>query len=696
MSGAGRQPSRASPRNEISTTTSGWFRPDDGRAMIASHHVYRRNGKAIPACLRITFLLLLQSGIVCFASNPPSPPTDRTPIQAELVKVIEAGRTQVGDSVLARVSIAWKNSDCKLREGAILKGRIVTQTPRSRGASSEVAILFETGQCGGRDMKPLPLTVAALLAPDPTSSLYSNQESQPLSEAVGLSLGQAGSGSPMRSMTSAAAAVLVEPPRNKPPQLVMPGQVIGMPDMKLGVGSGPEGSSVLTSEKHNLRLPPGSRLVLVPNLKTDEVPPDANGSAAPGTSPAAPRPAENAEAADETEVCAPPMCSVDLEGSAPTEADISLTAAPAMTMPVRQFGFFAGADREMYSLDHDVAISYLGANRLLFTFNPHILISRGATEAMLPKLHIVRAALIDLTTMKAVRTVDWRVHDAQQYLWSMGVDHVLIHVGGELRMYGPGLKLEQKLALGGPLAFARVSPSGRYIAVGAIRERHSEEVHRQLAEAEDREPEEDVEVKVLDASFHTLATVMRSSRELPPILSDDGEVRLSTIGKNRWRISEHSWTGEQRILKQLDSTCRPEITSVPPDLLFVTGCDRLAEGKWYRMLRPDGKLVLKGSSPSTEQAHRASGSTSNSVFAVGITELVRAIDESSAFHSSDLKDLHVAVYRAEDGKKLTAVTISDPLPTLQTFALSPDGRQLAVLDNSQIVFYALPASASRN
>ena len=64
---------------------------------------------------------------------------------------------------------------------------------------------------------------------------------------------------------------------------------------------------------------------------------------------------------------------------------------------------------------------------------------------------------------------------------------------------------------------------------------------------------------------------------------------------------------------------------------------------------------------------------------------------SSAFHSTDLKHLRVSVYRAQDGKKITAVTISDPLPTVQTFALSPDDRRLAILQNEQIVFYSLPA-----
>ena len=142
---------------------------------------------------------------------------------------------------------------------------------------------------------------------------------------------------------------------------------------------------------------------------------------------------------------------------------------------------------------------------------------------------------------------------------------------------------------------------------------------------------------------------------------------LPTIGKNRWRISEYTWTGQRHVLKQVGSTCRPEVTTLPPNLLFVTGCDRLADGKWYQMLRPDGKLVLKGRSPSTEQGHTANGIVGGSLFAVGITELAKPLNASSAFHSSDLKNLHVSVYRVvENGKKATGVTVSDPLSTVRS------------------------------
>ncbi len=493
----------------------------------------------------------------------------------------------------------------------------------------------------------------------------------------------------MRSMLAAAQTVLLEPPRNKPRQLVMPGQVIGIGDVKLAVGSGPEGSSVLTSEKHNLRLESGSRLVLVPSVRTATADHGYPGSAA-GAQPTPPDPLSSSDAFDESEICAAPTCSLALSAS-----QSETNSRADLAMPVKQLGFSTSADQAMYEFDHSLTISYLGSDRLLFTFNPHLLVPRTTADIALPKLHLVRAALIDLPTMKIVRTVDWRVQDTRQYLWPIGPDHVLVHVGGELRLCDRDLKAVQKLPLNGPLAFVAVAPSGTYMAVGIVRERHSEAIHRELRDVEDREPEEDVEVKVLDSSFHPVASVMRSSRDVPPVLSEEGEIRIPTIGKNRWRVAEYTWNGQRRILTQVGSTCRPEAASIPPNLLFVTGCNRLGDGKWFRMLRPDGKLILKGESQSTEKGHTASGTSGSNLFALGITELTKAMDDSSPFLSSDLKSLRIAVYRVDNGKKVTGVAIPDPLPVVQTFALSPDSRHLAILESDQIVFYSFPEVSER-
>ena len=51
----------------------------------------------------------------------------------------------------------------------------------------------------------------------------------------------------------------------------------------------------------------------------------------------------------------------------------------------------------------------------------------------------------------------------------------------------------------------RATPDGSFIALGVTHERHSPELHAQLAESLNREPEEDVEVLVLNRNFETIA-----------------------------------------------------------------------------------------------------------------------------------------------------------------------------------------------
>ena len=129
------------------------------------------------------------------------------------------------------------------------------------------------------------------------------------------------------------------------------------------------------------------------------------------------------------------------------------------------------------------------------------------------------------------------------------------------------------------------------------------------------------------------------------------------------------------------------------NLMFVTGCDRLSDGKWYRLLQLDGKLVLKGQSTSTQLGHTATSTEGSDVFALAISEVAKPLNASSPFDSSDLKQLRVGVYRVDNGKKITAATVTNPLPTVQTFALSPDSRHLAILENDQIVLYPLPQTS---
>jgi hypothetical protein len=610
---------------------------------------------------------------------------DQVPIQAKLVHALQAARVKVGDPVLAKVQVKWQGAECSLREGAIVRGHVLGLATRSKTQASEIALLFDAAECDGTDMKELPMTLAALLAHDPASEANA-YEPMALGAAIGgiqnRALDRNAPGASRVTPSQIRVPKIAEPQHRRAPQAVKPGDVVGIGGIKLAVATGPEGSSVITSSRHNVSLDAATQIVLVANPKIAAKLGNASVSVPP-TKPPEPEPV-----VDETEICAPPACSIAI---ASDQNESSSRAA--LTIPIKSFGYPALPTLEMVRFDREAAIAYLGPQQLLFTFNPHTLVARPGPEPVARTVRIVRGVLIDLATMKARKVTEWRVPDSDQYLWPIGNRGVLIHAGRELKLYGPDLKLEHSFTLDGPLAFVRPSPAGTFIAIGVTHERHSDEVRRQLKEAENQDPEEDVQVRVVDRSFHVIVAANRSSRAQPPLLSEAGELQTLNAGGARWRIIEIGWDREQRILARVTSACRPQTTGLSPNLLFVVGCNVAEYGRWYRVLDSDGKTLLKGRSPSDEMEQAASASAASPVFAVWVSKVGRPRMASDVFHAGDLKNEYVTVHSADNGKTMLSLSVTPPLPTLQTVALSQDGTQLAVLSAEQIAVYNITGVA---
>jgi hypothetical protein len=125
----------------------------------------------------------------------------------------------------------------------------------------------------------------------------------------------------------------------------------------------------------------------------------------------------------------------------------------------------------------------------------------------------------------------------------------------------------------------------------------------------------------------------------------------------------------------------------------VIGCDFQPSGKWYRVLRSNGKPVLKGWSYSAELEQRVSGADSGNSFTVGVAVAVKSINASDPFRVADIAAERIAVYRAENGVRIFSLNVTSPVPTVQSFVLSPDGQQLAVLQGDQIALYPMSVSA---
>jgi hypothetical protein len=629
------------------------------------------------------------------------PKASFTPIDAHLLSDIRAHQLKVGESVFARVDGRWEGDECVLRDGAILEGHVIAVVPHSKTeANSEVTLAFTRAQCKGLKMDDFKLLLSAVAAPPPDE-----MDRGILTDALPLNTRGAGNaGGPGTGATGIDALKMTQESttmnlqidsmgKGSPPLPHMKmGDVVGIRGVKLNVGSGPDHSSVLTATNRDLTLITNTVFVLVPMEDAIPLATVVRVSAQPATTGTAATAADASLAmpippppVNDIDVCVPPQCDVALPpGNAPSEGTVH------GSISISQLGYGARAQRVMTTFDHDEELAYLGPHELLVAFNPHVLLSRHELGSGAVTKRVIRAAVVDTATRRVTHTVDWELPDDGQYLWPLTEGRVLVHVGSELRVYGAGLKVQNRLGLTGPLEFVRVTPDGSFIAVGVIHERHSAELHAQLRESLGTEPEEDVTILVLNHNFEVIATAKTVSGMLPPTLLNEGQVKLLAQPEMRYRILMQNWDNHTSTFARFESSCTPDLSSIAPDLIFMVSCDKGNEEYEYRVLHPDGKLAMKSMPTSSDFGFAAGGSANHQVFAVKTVQSTRPVPEGAPFSAGDFSSEALGVYRAADGKRLLSVVVGSPSSSRDGFALAPDGSQLAVLNRDQIQLYSVP------
>jgi hypothetical protein len=259
-------------------------------------------------------------------------------------------------------------------------------------------------------------------------------------------------------------------------------------------------------------------------------------------------------------------------------------------------------------------------------------------------------------------------------------------------VYDQHLELTSRFALAGPLGFVRISPNGELMAIGIIKERHSHDLHRKLLEALDHNPEEDVDILILNKELKSITQATTTSDLMPPTLLNEGQVNLLAQPKMRYRLTMNTWENQTLTLARFSSACTPELSSFAPDLLLVRTCSVPAGSSEFRVLRPDGRVVMHGRPNPDEMGHEAKGNIVSHTFALKAMRTASDRRQSIALHVSYLLDEEVRVYRATDGKRLASIRAGAPAPSHDGYSLSPDGTQLAILSGAHINIYSVPTN----
>ena len=481
------------------------------------------------------------------------------------------------------------------------------------------------------------------------------------------------------------------------PKEAAPGQVQNLRNVSMTIGTGLEGGSVLTTSSRSLRVERESELVLLARplpVRSASVNKESSATETivrtPAVLPERASPETHVEPApsvarDETDVCTE-TC-MDIGGKERAAID---QAGASARLALDKLGFLPHENREFTALSYESALLYVDASHLLFTFDPHEL-RRRTGDALRPDTsHTIRAVLVNPMSQRVDRIVNWTVLGEGQHVWPAGNGRVLVRVGHDLRLYDSGLKLIAARTFPGTMAWLSASPAGKMFVVGMLEERHTPALHEQLAQVTGREPEEGVQVKLLDGNLKTMLEGEQRSIEGQPVLSTAGEVRATLGHGRRWMLHETRVDHTEHTIAAVVSECEPQLDTALAGYVFVVGCSTSPLANWYRMLRMDGHTVLKGKRSSQEVDQAVSATPLESRVAVRVVKARRSMTNGTGFHKYDLSGEQISVFDLQKGLDLATFSLTAVPLSVQSFALSPSGKQIAVLGNGEILFYDLP------
>jgi hypothetical protein len=166
---------------------------------------------------------------------------------------VDVAHTKVGQEFQAEALETWIINDCTLPQGAGVYGKVVSATRHTQSSpDSTLGLQIESIDCQGHPRTPFSLHVLEVIIPDSRN---------PLLSALPLHGNSAETGQ--------AASIMGHGARTDSESRV--GQVVGEGGMRLEIAEGPNFADVVHSDKRNVSLLSGTRLLLGTK---DMIPPD--------------------------------------------------------------------------------------------------------------------------------------------------------------------------------------------------------------------------------------------------------------------------------------------------------------------------------------------------------------------------------------------------------------------------------------
>ena len=356
-------------------------------------------------------------------------------------------------------------------------------------------------------------------------------------------------------------------------------------------------------------------------------------------------------------------------------------AAPSRQIDLTKLGYQGLSAEGRMMTTSNVTINYVDDRHLLLTFNPKKLFQRDPACPPTHQDRIIQAQVVEIGTGTVVHQASWYVHDERRYLWPLGDGRFLLRRLNSL--YEVDSDLHEKLLLESPkqLLFTSVTPDGKQIIVETAVDDSAKAAKSGKAK---------VKIEFLEAKSLAVQRTIRLSQIMPLDATSLGFADAVHSGKI-WLIRFGSGSKDRSYITRVRSQCIPDLKFPTNNTMFVGRCS--AEGSDYSV----SIFTLTGHFLWREKwnQHRYEPviDRSEDGSRVVISTLMGTAPDGTPVPEDQEWPQVQQSFRVMDAATGTPVLTTKAAAAIlkgQNFALSPDGRQFAVLDGPSLEMFDLP------
>jgi len=364
---------------------------------------------------------------------------------------------------------------------------------------------------------------------------------------------------------------------------------------------------------------------------------------------------------------------------------------PVATVRLEPLGFQSLQQEFLVAGSSMLTVDFVDKDHLLVTFTLRRLMKRLVDPPPEDDDRMIGAYLVELPTGKVLARTEWRVHDRAQYLWNLGQGRFLLRVRDELSVIAPmraatmedAFEARPFLQMGRRIEAVLVSADGDLLTV------------------ETTKPgvvwnQEDRAAGPVQIGFYRLkggdgpglmatsAGTIQTGMALALPLTTAGMLDVEEGGRDQWLFNFDVHAGGVRELAEFDTSCVPHATFVGRGEFVAFGCRGSADKQDIAGFNLKGDAMWQQNFFDTHVFPTFAFAPEAGRFALGRTIVDGAVSPENLLSAAEVNAQEVRVYQSYSGQLLLRTTCTPPERAGQNFAISPDGLELAVVQETMV------------